>query len=360
MSVIDTTSAALFNSLPTNSATGKSDDRGTVTPIAADQTTNPVKQTSVTVSIEGLATLENDRSKTDESSGYATMLKRLFYVSDPKSEPAVVTRLTDLSVRDMNYLTKSDRQTLAAVYQYAIDNKLDLTQVDYLASDLGSFRFMQVAGVKNIETKQGDLWNTDGSPRYMKMSESDSKIASRILQSDAAVQTPIDHAFIAYISSPRGGGWVNDFNRGHAVDFEFLEKFINASGGSTGATVEETKKVDPSVLDPLYKNALYRIDTQDVPLLPPDGWVDPQAEKEEKSEKSDTDTGVQIESLSSAQRKYVDGFLEMLGHRQKNVTLSSANEKKLNDLLNLQKKDISSSALLARYMEEQINGSTAQ
>src|SRR5450830_483851 len=120
------------------------------------------------------------------------------------------------------------------------------------------------------------------------------------------------------------------------------------------------KKVDPSMLDPLYKNSLYRIDNQDVPLLPPDGWIDPQSAKEDKSEGNDTSSGVQIENLSSTQKKYVDGLLEMLGQNQKNVTLSPENEEKLSDLLNFQKKDISPSALLARYMEEQTNGSTSK
>src|SRR5450830_38589 len=243
MAVIDTISASTTSSAISNAASSKDDVGFPLTRADANQTDlAETSSVSVTVSVEGLAMLAKSNSAAEGNSGYATMLKRLFYVSDPKSEPAVVTKLTDLSVRDMNYLTKSDRQTLAAVYQYAIDNKLDLTQVDYLASDLGSFRFMQVAGVKNIETKQGDLWNTDGSPRYMKMSESDSKIASQILQSDAATRTPFDHAFIARLLSPRGGGWTSDSNRGHAVDL--LTQLIRLQM-RTIETRQKLKKVIP-------------------------------------------------------------------------------------------------------------------
>jgi hypothetical protein len=95
------------------------------------------------------------------------------------------------------------------------------------------------------------------------MTTADSDIATRILTSSAAASSPLDHGFIAYLLNPRGAGWRNDENIGHACNFTFLEKLVNASGANT------LIKVDPDHPEPLYQNSLYWIRHQDIPDLPP-------------------------------------------------------------------------------------------
>lgn len=216
-------------------------------------------------SAEAAGRLQDYRQIGRDSAAYRLMLQRIFNLSDPAQEAAVATRAS-LSTQDRDTLTGDDRKLLAALYQYAQEQGIDLQKVDDFAADLMHFRFMQIAGT-NLETRQGTLWNTDGSPLYFRMREGDAAIASRILHSQAAAQTMIDRGFIAYILNPRGGGWVTDTNQGHALDFAFLEQIIKASMPDAGEAPQK-----PAALSAQYQNAQHWIDHQDVPVTPPPGW----------------------------------------------------------------------------------------
>jgi hypothetical protein len=240
---------------------------------------------TVKISTEGKQLSIDETStpaSTPKSNGYAIMLKRLFGIDDPNTPAPMETRVNSTTgmMGDKVFLTDSDRKVLATAYQYAADNNIAPVQVDNLAWDMGNYRFLSFSG-GNVETKDGEQWNTDGSPRYMKMTDQDAKLAKQMLTSQAINATAMDHGFLAYELSPRGAGWTNSSNTGHASDFSFLQKFISFTS-STGAnesadsTVPDANSASLPLAGP-YANALNRINNQDKPLLPPPDWEAPEA-----------------------------------------------------------------------------------
>ncbi len=208
--------------------------------------------------------MQGSYGRPDVQDGYTTMLTRIFHVDDRKNEPKVETRatMTNMIRGDQYFLSHQDRAILAYAYQYAQEQGLPPDEVDALAFDLGGFRFLEATG-NNIEVLPGSRWAADGTPEYWRMTTADSDIATRILTSSAAASSPLDHGFIAYMLNPRGAGWRNEDNVGHACNFAFLEKLVNASGANT------LIKVDPDNPESLYQNSLYWIRHQDIPDLPP-------------------------------------------------------------------------------------------
>lgn len=268
---IEITSAVLASVETTTSLPNKNGDESESS-LNALREVNP---TRVTLSQEGKALVTADK-KSSTDTGYTTLLSRLFRISDPLSEPAVETKWTLSSMQNpiFAFLTKDDRQTVARAYQYVKDNNIDLSQVDNFAYDLSTYRDFQAEGT-NLETLPGNGWNTDGSPRYYRMPNSDTKTATRILQSKEASQTSIDHGFIAFILNPRGHGWVNENNSGHAVDFGFLEKLIKETSPYQEVKADSKPAAGQSSIEPLYKNSLYWLNHQNIPDLPPEGWKSP-------------------------------------------------------------------------------------
>lgn len=236
----------------------------------ATSTATPLEHGSSTRVTLSQNAVQISRDRSDVRDGYTTMLARIFHVDDRKNEPKVETRATMANMirGDQYFLTHQDRAFLAYAYQYAQEQGLASDEVDALAFDLGGFRFREATG-NNIEVLPGSRWSIDGTPEYWRMTTADSDIATRILISSAAASSPLDHSFIAYMLNPRGAGWRSEDNVGHACNFAFLEKLINASGTHT------LLKVDPEHPEPLYQNSLYWIRHQDIPdLAPPAREVD--------------------------------------------------------------------------------------
>lgn len=239
---------------------------GTVAPVPAaprEKQTAPDAAETTKVALSSLS-VAISRSSQAVDDGYSTMLQRLFHVTERSKEPKVETMATmeNMFGNDKAFLTHEDRRFLARAYHYTKQEGLDPYDVDMLAFDLSHFRFLQATG-NNIESKPGAQWATDGTPQYWRMTQSDSDVANRLLTSTAAATTSLDHGFIAFVLNPRGGGWSAAHNVGHACNFTFLEKLINASGAHT------LLKVDPDHPEPLYQNSLHWIRHQDIPDLPP-------------------------------------------------------------------------------------------
>ena len=271
--------------------------------------------------------------------GYNTMLQRVFYVTSKADEPPVAT-VAYIGTGHRDFLRKEDRQFLANTYQFAAENGDSLKEVDALAFDLAGYRYLQATG-NNIEHKPGDGWNTDGSPHYWKMDASDITIGTRILTSKSAPATSMDHGFIAYLTNPRGGGWISDNNGGHAVSFTFLEKLVDATGGGHGESVESAS------VESGYKNSLYWINHLDVPDLPPEGYVPPGQVKEVK--RSDALT---MKSRSELDADFLKNVLDLLNTRGHANPSSPPELSMLHDLVKDREASATPSSILLAYLQK--------
>jgi hypothetical protein len=247
-------------------------------------------------------------SKNGNPDGTAIMLKRLYGVDKPQAAP-METRVTsdNIAMSDVVFLTQDDRKVLASAYQYAADNDIDPEQVDHLARDMGEYRFLSLTG-GNFEKKDGEFWNTDGSPLYMKMMPSDSELAKKMLTSDDINNTTLDHGFLAFELNPRANGWTDDTNRGHVTDFAFLQKLISATSPGGGTAVDNNSEADgsskqSSPISAAFANALDRINNQDKPLLPPPDWKVPQTGT--SNDTNDNDTTSDPANLKEAISKFL-------------------------------------------------------
>ena len=164
------------------------------------------------------------------------MLSRLFNSDgsvEPKIETSTTTSNTSGSV--YNFLTKSDREMLATVYEYASANGIDPLKVDGLAFDLGGYRMSGPGGPPDTAGKMYDL---QGNPRIPEFNAEDEAVAQRVLTSKAMGDTLIDHGFLEAIFTPTKRSV-------HASDFSFLEDVVYAfsATGSDGATDPNAKPV---------------------------------------------------------------------------------------------------------------------
>jgi hypothetical protein len=219
---------------------------------------------------------------TSNTTGHALLLKRLFHTDAANANPPVRTSFSrnDPCVNDCETLTLSDRKMLEDAYEYATNNGIDLVNVDNLAFDLATYRFQSLTG-GNFEAKDGMMWNTDGSPLFMRMNAQDTESAKRILTSQAINNTTLDKDFLAFALNPRAIGWSDSTNRPHhAVDYAFLEKMISvfsssgAAAQSSAPTAQENM-ASQALPAPPFDHVLALINRQDEPLLPPSGWKDP-------------------------------------------------------------------------------------
>jgi len=174
--------------------------------------------------------------KKDNVSGTAILLSRLFN-SDGSVEPRVETTTTtsNTSASVYSFLTKSDREMLATVYEYASANGIDPLKVDGLAFDLGGYRMSGPGGPPDTAGKMYDL---QGNPRIPEFNAEDEAVAQRVLTSKAMGDTLIDHGFLEAIFTPTKRSV-------HASDFSFLEDVVYAfsASGSDGATNPDAKPV---------------------------------------------------------------------------------------------------------------------
>ncbi|MBO9537315.1 hypothetical protein [Herbaspirillum sp.] len=193
---------------------------------------------------------------------YMVLLQRVFGVARREDEPAVARR-AGLSLQNRDFLSLGDRRYLADAYVYAAANGVPLEEVDALADDLAAYRLLRAddGHAPAGETAAG----VAGSPAYARMSSDDIALARCMLGSRAARDTQLDHAFLAWLLSPRGGGWSAGDERGHAVGFSALEKLL---AGLAGVGIDE-RAGDEASLESDYRYTLYRISLQEMQELPP-------------------------------------------------------------------------------------------
>ncbi|HAQ26279.1 MAG TPA: hypothetical protein DCQ80_10000 [Pseudomonas sp.] len=164
------------------------------------------------------------------------MLSRLFN-SDGSVEPRVeiTTTTSNTSGSVYSFLTKSDREMLATVYEYASANGIDPLKVDGLAFDLGAYR---MAGPGGPLDGAGKLYDLQGNPIIPEFNAEDEAVAQRVLTSKAMGDTLIDRGFLEAIFTPTKRSV-------HASDFSFLEDVVYAfsASGSDGATNPDAKPV---------------------------------------------------------------------------------------------------------------------
>lgn len=196
-----------------------------------------------------------------QDDAYLVLLQRVFGVTRREDEPAVVKR-TGLSMQNRDFLSAGDRRYLADAYIYAAANGIALEEVDALADDLAAYRLSRA----DDEPAPGGerALNVAGGPSYVCMSSEDMALARRMLASRAAHDTQLDHAFLAWLLSPRGGGWRSEEDSGHAVGFSALEKLL---AGLAGVGIGE-RAGDEASLESDYRYTLYRISLQDMQELP--------------------------------------------------------------------------------------------
>lgn len=164
------------------------------------------------------------------------MLSRLFN-SDGSVEPRIETTTTtsNTSGSVYSFLTKSDREMLATVYEYASANGIDPLKVDGLAFDLGAYR---MAGPGGPLDGAGKAYDLQGNPFIPEFNAEDEAVAQRVLTSKAMGDTLIDRGFLEAIFTPTKRSV-------HASDFSFLEEVVYAfsASGSDGATNPDAKPV---------------------------------------------------------------------------------------------------------------------
>lgn len=269
------------------------------------------------------------------------MLKRLFNVTDKSAEPPVVAK-AKIGSQNRDFLTASDRQFLAFAYHYASQNNDSPSDVDSLADDIGHYRFLQATG-NHVETLPGELWNTDGSPLYWKMNKPDTEIATNILNSRSAANTSLDHGFIAYVLNPRGAGWVNSNNSGHSVDYSFLQKLIDASGGGAGS------KIDEKNIEQIYGNSLDWIKRQDQPDYPP------------KEQQVGSETGIrENSSFEDTESNFAEKLLKLLKTHVQDFRADDQDSDILGGLMRGRVPQVTPASLLLKFLQARINGMDRQ
>lgn len=194
------------------------------------------KSSATDSSSQEVTTAKKQESATVSISGRAIMLFRLFN-SDGSVEPRIETTTTtsNTSGSVYSFLTKSDREMLSTVYEYASANGIDPLKVDGLAFDLGVYRRAGPGGPLDGAGKAYDL---QGNPFIPEFNAEDEAVAQRVLTSKAMGDTLIDRGFLEAVFTPTRMSV-------HASDFSFLEDVVYAfsASGSDGATNPDAKPV---------------------------------------------------------------------------------------------------------------------
>lgn len=208
---------------------------------------------SATLPAPSSSSANSGRDTVGLSSGQSIMLSRLFHTTDPDAAGIYTPGSAPSSGSVYKFLTASDRDMLASVYEYARDNGIDPSNVDDLAFDLGCYRSHPASSyVDGV----GNLFDLDGNPVVAEFSPDDEATAKRILTSKAMSDTAVPHDFLRRVLDP-------GLDPTHAVDLGFLEKVVYATSasGSDGAN-------DPNaVLAPRPKERLAAL--QAAGLIPP-------------------------------------------------------------------------------------------
>jgi hypothetical protein len=160
-----------------------------------------------------------------EISGQSMMLSRLYHGTivsyTPGNAPASGTVY--------GFLTATDRDTLANLYEYTQAHGMDPVEVDHLAFDLGIYR-SEPPGVVKLDDP-GAAYDADGNLMPIAFSGDDEATARRILTSKAVKDSALPEDFLRDELTPLTG-------TDKATDFAFLEKIVYATStsGSDGST----------------------------------------------------------------------------------------------------------------------------
>ncbi len=167
-------------------------------------------------------------------SGYALMLSRLYGGADPSS---MIASFDGGPVAA--HLTGEDRALLARMYDYSVQNGIDLQHVDALATDLGSYR-------ASPDTVRGaDLYDLSGRKIHVAFSDTDQALAGRIAA--AASTSELDQGYLQSRLIP-GGRFAN---------FDFLERMVK--------TFSSTPQDDHGVIgayDPAKNRAVVTVEDE--------------------------------------------------------------------------------------------------
>lgn len=202
----------------------------------------------------------NNLAHSVQDSSYLFLLQRIFGVQRREDEPAPARRNTApgngvggtalLAARD--FLSYGDRRYLAAAYGYAQQQGIALEEVDALAQDLARYRQERAGAGDSADVARAVAHGT-------RMSGEDRLIAQRLLSSQAARQTQLDHGFLAWLLDPAGGGWRDGLASGHSVSLGVLERLLaglaGVSLGQSAGTAAE--------LEPAYRLVLERMALQE-------------------------------------------------------------------------------------------------
>ncbi|MDR2837424.1 MAG: hypothetical protein LBV49_02460 [Azonexus sp.] len=217
---------------------------------------NEIIQSSVKASAN-IITSSNSTTVPDQSSsivsisGEALVLARLFG-NNPATAQKVEYQLTTSNFAGSfcNFLTLSDRQLLARVYEYATVNGIDLEKVDTLATKLGSYRACGPGPAEGSLGTQYQLFTYDPPndpngrlvPVVGEFSAENQAIANSVLTSKAMNDTELDHGFIESLFNPDRMGATFTMNRQGVSQgqgyLDFVRKIVFAfsTSGADGSS----------------------------------------------------------------------------------------------------------------------------
>ncbi len=165
------------------------------------------------------ADLSITKASSTADRGRQLMVSRLFGSYEPPvADTTNGIKCSDLARVNYEFLTKQDRQLLSEIYTYVQDKDVDLTFVDFLASDLGGYRLLGNGRFTGgFNTGNYDL---QGWQMTVSFTDADAAIASRMLGGAAMNSTRFDQGFLRYMLNPSLSAL------GKLVDFGFMEHLV--------------------------------------------------------------------------------------------------------------------------------------
>lgn len=191
--------------------------------------TPPGIQTAASSSIPSSSPVKPHADIVELSTGRATMLSRLFGVTDAAANPGIYRPGSAPAVGSVYmFLTDTDRETIASAYDFAQANGIDPRKVDGLAFDLACYRRSPSSSYVD---SVGKTFDESGNPLLAQFDDADESAAQRILTSKAIKDSALPEDFLRHKLDP-------GFSPVHAVDFGFLEQIVYATShsGSRDAT----------------------------------------------------------------------------------------------------------------------------
>lgn len=155
------------------------------------------------------------------TAGRAQLMARVFHCRDPQASIPVAT-VDRGGEPSSSFLTETDRDQLARLYQGAMEEGIDLAHVDALAFDLADYR---QSGAHRLGGGRFDL---DGHPITYRFSQDDALVAGRILSNLPSSGTELDTGFVQQLLDP-------DLCCSHASDLRYLEHAMAALSTSRSA-----------------------------------------------------------------------------------------------------------------------------